>query len=89
MPSTGSNTNSRSGNRAGSTNLSHLSSYPPDEGTHSASPAAGVVCIGAVPWVINYNVPLYTEDLEAVRAVARGVSTKGGGLPGVQVGGVS
>lgn len=41
--------------------------------------------IGAVPWVTNYNVPLHTDDMAAAKAVARAVSSKGGGLPGVEV----
>lgn len=41
--------------------------------------------IGAVPWVVNYNVPLHTDDMTAARAVAMAVSTRGGGPAGVQV----
>jgi len=62
-----------------------LSAYPPDAGPLTASAAAGVVTVGAVPWVTNFNVPLYTDDMAAARAVARAVSTRGGGLPGVEV----
>eukprot|EP00775_Hariotina_reticulata_P009143 gene9143-9311_t len=50
-----------------------------------ASAAAGVVTVGAVPWVVNYNVPLYTDDMAAARRVARAVSARGGGLAGVEV----
>jgi hypothetical protein len=59
--------------------------YPPDAGPYAATAAAGVVTIGAVPWVTNFNVPLYTEDMAAAKAIARAVSAKGGGLPGVEV----
>ncbi len=57
---------------------------PPDFGPAAAEPSAGVACVGAVPWLINLNVLLDTEDVEAVRTVARAVSQRGGGLPGVQ-----
>lgn len=60
--------------------------YPPDAGPHTATAAAGVVTVGAVPWVTNFNIPLYTQDMAAAKAVARALSTKGGGLPGVEVG---
>ena len=62
-----------------------LSYCPPDMGPHQAQPRSGVVTIGAVPWIINYNVPLATSDMAAARRVARAVSERGGGLPGVEV----
>jgi hypothetical protein len=70
----------------GSMQQLQLSGFPPDAGPLAATAAAGVVTVGAVPWVTNYNVPLHTDDMAAARAVARAVSTKGGGLPGVEVG---
>jgi hypothetical protein len=69
----------------GSVSQLQLSAYPPDAGPVTATPAEGVVTIGAVPWVTNYNVPLHTGDMAAAKAVARAVSSKGGGLPGVEV----
>lgn len=57
---------------------------PPDFGPAAAQPRAGVACVGAVPWLVNLNVLLDTDDMEAVRSVARAVSQRGGGLPGVQ-----
>lgn len=71
---------------AGSLPEQQLSHYPPDAGPSSAPPAAGVVTLGAVPWVVNFNVPLFTADRAAAAAVARAVSTRGGGLKGVEVG---
>lgn len=62
-----------------------LSEYPPDAGPHVAKAAAGVVTLGAVPWVTNFNIPLFTDDMAAAKAVAKAVSAKGGGLPGVEV----
>ncbi len=56
----------------------------PCYGPASAPPHSGVCCVGAVPWLINYNVLLHTTDLGAARAVARAVSERGGGLAGVQ-----
>jgi glutamate formiminotransferase len=56
----------------------------PDFGPVLADPRAGVACIGAVPWIINLNVLLESNDMHAVRAVAKAVSERGGGLAGVQ-----
>lgn len=70
---------------AGTIQQIDLSSHPPDAGPLVVPAAAGVVTIGAVPWVMNFNVPLYTDDLAAAKAIARAVSTRGGGLPGVEV----
>ena len=48
----------------------------------------GVCCVGAVPHVLNYNVRLSgapSEELErTARRIARAVSARGGGLPGVE-----
>lgn len=49
------------------------------------SPRTGVATIGAVPFIINYNVPLETSDLQAAKAIAKAVSERGGGLRGVEV----
>jgi glutamate formiminotransferase len=69
----------------GGTQQADLAAYPPDLGPATASAAAGVVTVGAVPWVVNYNVPLYTDDMAAARRVAKVVSARGGGLAGVEV----
>ena len=47
-------------------------------------PARGVVLVGAVPWVTNYNIQLHTTDLKAGREIATAVSQRGGGLPDVE-----
>lgn len=56
----------------------------PDYGPVLSDPRAGVACIGAVPWIINLNVLLESNDMPAVRAVAKAVSERGGGMVGVQ-----
>lgn len=56
----------------------------PDEGPAQVSQAKGVVVIGVTHWVDNYNVPVFTTDISAVRKIAKRVSGRGGGLPSVQ-----
>ena len=56
----------------------------PDFGPPSAPPKSGIVVVGACPWVMNYNVPLVSTDLEKAKQIARRVSERGGGLPNVQ-----
>jgi glutamate formiminotransferase len=64
---------------------SSLQQLPPDAGPASAAAASGIITIGAAPWVVNYNVPVKGNSLQAAKAVAREVSERGGGLPGVEV----
>ncbi|KAG2438603.1 hypothetical protein HXX76_005153 [Chlamydomonas incerta] len=61
-----------------------LSAFPPDLGPAAAPARWGVVTIGATPWVVNYNVPLYGVDLATARKLAKAISERGGGMPGVQ-----
>jgi hypothetical protein len=76
----------------------------PEYGPKQVPPAAGIVMVGATPWVCNYNVPICaverfgklttngdgddaTSTSRAVRAgrrLAKKLSERGGGLPGVQ-----
>ncbi|XP_022947454.1 formimidoyltransferase-cyclodeaminase-like isoform X1 [Cucurbita moschata] len=56
----------------------------PDEGPAEASKAKGVIVIGATEWVDNYNIPIFSTDIVAVRNIAKQVSERGGGLPSVQ-----
>lgn len=63
----------------------------PDHGPGAADDRQGVACVGATPWVVNYNVLLRSrgrepeqDALRAARAVARATSARGGGLPLVQ-----
>lgn len=53
----------------------------PDEGPVQAK---GVVVIGATRWVDNYNIPVFSNNIAAVRRIAKRVSGRGGGLPWVQ-----
>ena len=34
--------------------------------------------------MVNYNVLLHTQDMQACRSIAKAVSTRGGGLPAVE-----
>jgi hypothetical protein len=40
-----------------------LAHSPPDMGPARAQLQHGVMTIGAVPWIVNFNVPLQTQDL--------------------------
>lgn len=61
-----------------------LAACAPDLGPPAPSERAGVATIGAGPWVVNFNLPLLTEDMAAARRVSRAVSERGGGLAGVE-----
>ena len=61
----------------------------PDQGPHQSVPAKGVVVVGATRWVDNYNVPVQSTDIEAVKRIARRVSGRGGGLESVQAMGLA
>lgn len=55
-----------------------------DAGPSVTNPQHGVVCCGAVPMVLNYNVRLKTKCQTAAARIARKVRTKNGGLPFVE-----
>ena len=57
-------------------------------GPRAPHPALGVACVGAAPFVVNYNVPLATGDLGLARRCARAVSERGGGLNAVEAAGL-
>eukprot|EP00244_Chara_vulgaris_P006666 TRINITY_DN2519_c0_g1_i1.p1 TRINITY_DN2519_c0_g1~~TRINITY_DN2519_c0_g1_i1.p1 ORF type:complete len:247 (-),score=20.41 TRINITY_DN2519_c0_g1_i1:396-1109(-) len=65
---------------------------PPDYGPSDAAgagdasllSAAGVTVVGACPWMINFNVPILTQDMKLCQRIAKAVSARGGGLPHVQ-----
>lgn len=61
----------------------------PDAGPERLSTSKGVLVVGATGWVDNYNVPVYSSDLEAVKRIARRVSERGGGLSSVQAMGLA
>ncbi|WJX69203.1 hypothetical protein P8452_53484 [Trifolium repens] len=56
----------------------------PYSGPSQVTPAKGVVVIGATNWVDNYNIPLLSSDINAVRRIAKRISGRGGGLASVQ-----
>lgn len=68
---------------------SDLLHLKPDEGPDQSVQAKGVVVIGATGWVDNYNVPVFSTDIESVRRIARRVSGRGGGLESVQAMGLA
>ncbi|KAI0488015.1 hypothetical protein KFK09_027838 [Dendrobium nobile] len=61
-----------------------LSCLKPDNGPSQVDPARGVVVVGATRWVSNYNVPVRSTDINAVRQIAKRVSGRGGGFESVQ-----
>ncbi|XP_015936243.1 uncharacterized protein LOC107462150 isoform X1 [Arachis duranensis] len=63
---------------------SHTLPLNPNSGPAQVTLAKGVLIIGATNWVDNYNVPLLSSDISAVRRIAKLVSGRGGGLPSVQ-----
>ncbi|XP_027342508.1 formimidoyltransferase-cyclodeaminase-like [Abrus precatorius] len=56
----------------------------PDCGPSQVTSTKGVAVIGATNWVDNYNVPVLSSDISAVRRIAKRVSGRGGGLASVQ-----
>ncbi|KAK9807717.1 hypothetical protein WJX72_007104 [[Myrmecia] bisecta] len=68
----------------GALSMDSLAACPPDEGPSMVSQAAGIVTIGAIPWLVNYNIPVSGASLTDARQLARAISERGGGLPGVQ-----
>lgn len=56
----------------------------PDDGPSQVTQGKGVTVIGASRWVDNYNVPVLSTNIAAVRRVAKRVSERGGGLPSIQ-----
>ncbi|KAL5986874.1 hypothetical protein ACLOJK_015208 [Asimina triloba] len=56
----------------------------PDIGPTQAARSTGVLVVGATRWVDNYNIPIASSDIAAIRRIARRVSGRGGGLASVQ-----
>merc|ERR1719265_125789 len=62
----------------------------PDFGPPEVDPRLGVVTIGAVPWIHNYNLLVtsaalpQSELMSRCRQIARSVSTRGGGPQAVE-----
>ena len=65
-----------------------------DYGPSTIPPESGILMLGATRWVCNYNVPIVlgkcrvdadaADALAVARRLARQLSERGGGLPGVQ-----
>ena len=68
----------------GASDISIPDSLRPDFGPGEIDPSRGIATVGAVPFVVNYNVLLETEDLPLARQIARAVSGRGGGLSCVE-----
>ncbi|KAK9682381.1 hypothetical protein RND81_10G069800 [Saponaria officinalis] len=68
---------------AGAPNSQYLP-LPPDEGPSQADQSKGIIVVGTTKWVGNYNVPVFSTNISAVREIAKRVSERGGGLPSVQ-----
>nr|GLL46689.1 uncharacterized protein LOC109163764 [Ipomoea trifida] len=73
-----------SGNQWGGGSISDALLLKPDEGPNQATQSKGVIVIGATRWVDNYNIPVFSNDINVVRRIAKRVSGRGGGLPSVQ-----
>src|SRR5260370_8774906 len=56
----------------------------PDIGEKKIHPTAGVIAVGARPFLIAFNVNLHTNDIAISRRLARAVRERDGGLPFVK-----
>jgi glutamate formiminotransferase / 5-formyltetrahydrofolate cyclo-ligase len=56
----------------------------PDLGPRDPHPRLGAIAVGARPVLVAVNCDLDCDDLEAARAIARGIRERNGGLPGVR-----
>lgn len=54
---------------------------PPDEGPAEFHESAGVVVVGARPFLIAFNVVLRSDDIMMARQIARTIRARNGGLP--------
>lgn len=60
------------------------SEWPPDCGPYRPHSTGGVVCAGARPPLVAFNLLLDTDELTAAKRVAAALRESGGGLPGVR-----
>lgn len=56
----------------------------PDFGPVVLSEKMGILCVGAVPWLVNFNILLETTNGAVAQRIARAASERGGGLKSVQ-----
>lgn len=69
---------------AGASEIALPQGLQSDFGPAALDPRHGLAAVGAVPWVVNYNVLLRTQNMAASRSIARAVSSRGGGLACVE-----
>ncbi len=62
---------------------------PPDFGPQQPHPTAGVVAVGARPFLVAFNVVLDTREESIARLIASTIREANGGLPGVKALGLS
>ena len=58
--------------------------WPPDRGPRRPHPTGGVVCVGARPFLVAFNLLLDTDQLATARRIAASLRESGGGPPGVR-----
>ena len=58
--------------------------WPPDRGPRRPHSTGGVVCIGARPLLVAFNLLLDTGDLAVAKRIAASLRESGGGPPGVR-----
>jgi glutamate formiminotransferase len=58
--------------------------YAPDVGATQIHDAAGVIVVGARPFLIAFNVVLRSDDIAIARQIARTIRASNGGLPFVK-----
>ena len=58
--------------------------WPPDRGPRRSHPTGGVVCVGARPPLVAFNLLLDTGELAAAKRIAASLRQSGGGPPGVR-----
>lgn len=58
--------------------------WPPDGGPSRPHPTGGVVCVGARPPLVAFNLLLDTDRLAAAKRIAASLRESGGGPPGVR-----
>ncbi len=58
--------------------------WPPDRGPSRPHPTGGVVCVGARPFLVAFNLLLDTREVAVAKRIAASLRESGGGPPGVR-----
>ena len=58
--------------------------WPPDRGPRRPHPTGGVVCVGARPFLVAFNLLLDTDRVAVAQRIAASLRESGGGPPGVR-----